>query len=203
MALATKKDHLIVSFIGIAFGLLAIPVLENINPAFWQLSIFNAVGLAAGFCFFANLALGIGGLLGKKFFAVWQFVKFTAVGSMNAALDMGIINLLSFIFKVYAGPLIILFNVISVSVATVNSYLLNKFWSFKSVRPITISEFIKFMTVSLGGIVINTSIVYLLTTVFGAPEAFSEPVWENISKLIAVPVTLLFNFFGYKFVVFK
>lgn len=203
MTLAVAKDHLVVSIVGFVFGGSWIPVLENIKPDFWRLSFWSAVGLIFGFTIFSNLALLIGGWLGSRFYFVWQFAKFGAVGSMNAALDLGLLNLLSFIFKVYSGWPIIIFNVIALSIALTNSYLLNKFWSFKSEGPIRAGEFSAFVTVSLFTLAINTSLVYILTTMVGAPESVSPPFWENIAKLIGVPLTLIINFSGYKFLVFK
>jgi putative flippase GtrA len=200
--MAAKKDFYIVSVIGLTFGLFLLVVLENIRPAFWQLSFKNAVSLIAGFVVFANGALWIGGTIGQRIFFVWQFVKFAAVGSMNAALDLGLINLLSLIFKIYSGWPIVIFNVISVGTAITNSYFLNKFWSFKSRAPIGLRELIKFIAVSLATLTINTAFIYFLTTTVGAPDNISAPLWENIAKLIAVPFTLILNFMGYKFLVF-
>lgn len=201
--MATKKDYLIVSVIGIVFGLFLIPILQNIRPAFWQLSFINVALLIGGFWIFADLALYIGSVIGKRIFSMWQFVKFAAVGSLNAVLDIGTINLLSLIFKIYSGIGIAIFNFISVSIAIVNSYLLNKFWSFSSAKPIRLTEFVKFVAVSFVTTLINTAIVYLLTTVVGPPVSITPQIWENISKLVAIPVILIVNFFGYKFIVFK
>ena len=201
--LATKKDYYIVSIIGLSVGLLSLPVLENIRPSFWQLTFLNALELIIGFWLLANAALWIGSFFGRKFIFLWQFTKFGAVGTMNAFLDFGIINLLSLIFKIYAGSWLALFNVISGMVAITNSYLLNKFWSFGHKEPVQWKEIARFICVTLGTVFISTFLVYILTTVIGAPQSISEPLWENIAKIIAVPVTLLLNFVGYKYFVFK
>lgn len=202
-SLATKKDYLIVSIIGILFGLLLIPILENIKPAFWFFTLTNSLILMLGFLFFSNIALWIGSLFGAMLSAFWQFTKFAAVGSLNGVLDFGILNFLSFIFQIYSGPFLALFNAISVAVATTNSYLMNKFWSFQSREPIKIREFSKFLVISAATISINTLVVYLLTTHIEIPGALTKEVWENIAKLAAVPVTMIFNFVGYKYLVFK
>ncbi len=203
VSLATKKDFVIVSVIGILFGLLLLPVLENIQPPQWELNFRNAAFLVTGFFIFANFALWVGGLLGAKLPAVWQFVKFGAVGSLNATLDFGILNLLSLIFKVYSGALLVVFNIISIGLAIINSYSLNKFWTFRNHSAVKATEVTRFLLVSALTIFLNSTIVYVLTTTFGAPAEISEPVWENIAKIIAVPITLVVNFFGLKYVVFK
>lgn len=201
--LATKKDYLIVSIIGGSFGLLVIPILENIKPEFWLLSLGNVILLFIGFLILANIALFIGSILSTAFHFFWQFTKFSAVGSLNAVLDFGLLNLLSFIFKIYAGPMLAIFNIFSVAISMTNSYLMNKFWSFQSKKPVTKKEFLRFFFVSLITISVNTLVVYFLTTSISAPGSLSKEVWENIAKLVAVPVTLVFNFCGYKFIVFK
>lgn len=200
-SLATRKDHFLVSIIGVGFGLFLIPVLQNTQPSFWQLSFFSALALVAGFTIFANVALAIGGFIGHNIPAVWQFTKYAAAGSFNSLLDLGILNLLSFIFKIYQGPFLILFNAISFLIAISNSYFWHKFWSFKSATPIGFREYSKFLLATIGGLIINTSIVYSLTIM--TPQNISLPVWENIAKLIAVVPTLIWNFFAYRILVFQ
>lgn len=191
------------SFIGIGFGLLLIPILENVKPEFWSLTLGNAVLLAVFFGIFANVALWIAGLAGRKRPAIWQFAKFGAIGSFNALLDFGILNLLSLFFEIYAGATIIIFNVISFAIAVTNSYLWNKFWAFKNDSPVNRAEYGKFILASFGGLIINTAIVYGLTTFVMSPTGMSLPLWENIAKLIAVIPSLAWNFSAYRLMVFK
>lgn len=203
MKYAERKDYLIVTVIGLGFGLLLLPVLENIKPSGWELNLSNAATVIFVFGIFANIALTIGSWLGQRRFFIWQFFKFGAVGSANALLDLGILNLLSLLFKIYAGPGIAVFNIISGSIAITNSYFLNKYWAFQQGRALHIYELSRFVGVTLANVAINTAMVYFLTTVIGSPESISPPLWENISKLIAVPVTLVLNFLGYKYFVFQ
>lgn len=60
-----------------------------------------------------------------------QFFKFLVTGGNNTALDFLILNILMKIFNVYSGGLVILFNCLSFSIAVSNSYLVNRFWTFK------------------------------------------------------------------------
>ena len=159
---------------------------------------------------FSNIALWVGGIIGFKIPAIWNFTKFGAVGSSNALLDLGIINFLSLIFKIYSGFWLAIFNVASISVAVFNSYLLNRFWSFSKDDSVTTTgkfidwpQFSRFLAINALTIIINTALVYGLTTLVGAPAGISEAVWENITKLIATPITLVINFFGLKIFVFK
>jgi putative flippase GtrA len=132
-----------------------------------------------------------------------QFIKFAAVGFMNSIVDFSIINALSAFTHIFSGPFIILFNVISFSVAVTNSYFFNKRWTFRQSRDGTVSEFLGFILVNIGGVLLNTSIVFFFTT-FVPPFAAVHPqAWLNIGKIIALPVSTFWNFFGMKFFIFK
>lgn len=60
-----------------------------------------------------------------------QFIKFLIVGANNTALDFLILNILMKIFNTYRGSPLIFFNSLSFTIAVTNSYLLNRFWTFK------------------------------------------------------------------------
>jgi len=203
IGLATKKDFALVSIVGTVFGLFLIPILENIKPPQWELNIFTASTLIIGFFLFANFALAIGGMIGKKFPAFWQFTKFGASGALNAALDIGLLNLLSLIFQIFSGPLLAIFNAISLFVAFNNSYLWNKLWVFKLDGKIDFKEYLKFAGATGVGMVIGSLIVYLITTFVTPPAGISPQIWENIAKGISLPLVVFSNFTLYKFVVFK
>ena len=56
---------------------------------------------------------------------------------------------------------------------------------------------------TISGVAINSAILYTVTTLIGAPAGMSPALWENVGKLVAVPVAVIWNFFGYKFFVFR
>lgn len=202
--LANKKDFLLVSIIGAIFGFFVIPIMENIRPSQWELTFLSAAALIIGFSLFANLALWIAGLIGVKYPSIFQFAKYAATGAMNSATDLGILNFFSMLFSAFSGPPIVLFNSVSFLVAVTNSYFWNNLWAFKKEGArLKFSEYLKFLGVTVGGLVLNNVIVYIVTTTVGAPASVSEALWENAAKLFAVPVAVLWNFFGYKLLVFK
>lgn len=135
----------------------------------------------------------------------FEMGKFVSVGILNTLIDFGILNLLSYIFVIHSGSAIALFNGFSFSVAVINSYFWNKFWTFRAGGSSGegAKDFAQFVFVSLIGLGLNTGIVYFLTTLVGAPQSVSPALWENIVKTIAIPVNLTWNFLGYKFWVFR
>ncbi len=69
-----------------------------------------------------------------------QFIKFLIVGTNNTGIDFLILNLLMFSFGIYKGPPLIFFNIISFSLAVINSYLINRYWTFKKEEDKKISR---------------------------------------------------------------
>ncbi|MEK7167219.1 MAG: GtrA family protein [Patescibacteria group bacterium] len=128
-----------------------------------------------------------------------QFIKFIAVGISNTVLDFIFFNFLIWLTGIYKGGWLGLLNFISFSLATVNSYFLNKFWTFKKKDS---SSFLIFFIISLVGCVINTTIVYFIATFVSPFCDISQLFWVNIAKLLAISVSLFWNFIGYKFWVF-
>lgn len=133
-----------------------------------------------------------------------QFGKFFIVGILNTGLDFGILNFLMWMTNAYEGQLIVIFNTISFVVAVINSYLLNKYWTFgdKAGSGAT-TQFAKFLTVSIIGWVLNTGIVYSVTTLVSPIFGLSPALWANFAKAMATGVVLAWNFAGYKLFVFK
>jgi len=141
-------------------------------------------------------------LIGKKLPVLFQFAKYVVVGLANTAVDFGILNLLMWSTKIYEGKTIILLNSIAFLGAVIHSYFWNKLWTFKTKEKVNVaSQFLQFLIISLIGVLINSGIVYMIIT-WIKPMAGVE-IWANIAKVIATVVSLVWNFIGYKLIVFK
>ncbi|PIT92367.1 MAG: hypothetical protein COU08_02585 [Candidatus Harrisonbacteria bacterium CG10_big_fil_rev_8_21_14_0_10_42_17] len=132
-----------------------------------------------------------------------QFSKFAFVGALNSAIDLFILNVLSAFFRIYSGFFIILFNLASFSVAVLNSYYLNKRWTFQHAGVATKKEFTQFYLVNVGGVVINTAIVFVITTFIPTPPGLHPQVWLNVGKIVALPAGALWNFLCFRFLIFR
>ena len=64
-------------------------------------------------------------------------------------------------------------------------------------------EFGKFFLVSLGGFIINVTVASLVVNLIQPQFGLSETIWANIGGIVAALVTVIWNFLGYKFLVFK
>ena len=142
--------------------------------------------------------------LTARFPIIKQLVRFVVVGVINTGIDFLILNIEMFFTHITSGSGMILQNAISFGLATINSYYLNKSWTFsdKDKKKEGI-KFAQFLTVSLIGIIINSLIVYLITSFIPPMFGVNPQLWANIAKLAATAISLIWNFLGYKFIVFK
>lgn len=139
-----------------------------------------------------------------KFPFIKQFVKFFVVGIINTAIDFIVLNFEMLLTGITSGPYMFLLNSISFSAATVNSFFMNKRWTFEDEDNKQEGvKFSQFLIVSIIGITINGGIVYAITTFTTPLFEMSPQLWANVAKLFATVVSLIWNFLGYKFIVFK
>lgn len=132
-----------------------------------------------------------------------QLARFGMVGIMNFLVDTGILTLLSLFTGIVAGAWIIPLNVISTSIAVANSYIWNRSWTFRDSAPVSLSAFITFVVVTIGGILINSLIVYGVIEYLPVTDSLTGARRITIAKMLATIVSLLWNFFGYRLIVFK
>lgn len=204
-----KKSDIIVSLvIGEAAGWLLLAVIKNIGVSFPVIGTLPLWIWPAGFPFFCLAWFLFAFLLSKKWLVFYQAAKFVLVGGLNFLVDIGVLNLLIFLSGIAAGWLFSFFKAISFVAAVVNSYLLNKLWTFKdgatgkSAGKIG-KEFLIFLIVSLVGITLNNLIASLVVNWIGPQWGISEELWANLGAVTASFLSMFWNFVGYKFIVFK
>lgn len=139
-------------------------------------------------------------ILAKKLPILWQIAKFAQVGVANTAIDFGILNTLISVTGITSGVGIIAINAASFTGALVNSYFWNRTWVFKSG---TKSNFLTFAIITLLGLSVNSGVVYVITTFIPPILVQSDTLWANIAKAFATGISMVWNFLGYKIIVFK
>lgn len=133
-----------------------------------------------------------------------QIVRFVVVGVINTGIDFLILNVEMMLTGITSGPGMLAQNTISFGAATINSYYLNKRWTFEDNDSGKGGvKFSQFLIVSIIGISINGAVVYLATTFVHPVFGISPQLWANVAKLAATAISLVWNFLGYKFIVFK
>lgn len=205
----TKIDIIVSLSIGETASWLLLVVIKNIGQTLPQIELIPLWILPVFFPFFCLVWFLLIFFLSKKWLTFYQFGKFILVGGLNFLVDIGILNLLIILTGIAAGWFYSVFKGISFAAAVINSYFLNKFWTFKS--PLTGDqsvkkvgkEFLAFIMVSLIGLGLNNLIASLLVNGLGPQWGISENVWANVGAVSASFLAMFWNFIGYKFVVFK
>ncbi len=159
----------------------------------------------------------IKGLYQKYKKGFWHFVKFQCVGVVNFLVDLGVFTLLHTALGWGVG----IANTVSYSCGIVNSFLLNRYWTFKmhltfftvytlhtrqgkTVRIRFLSpDFMKFILINVLGWGVNTLAMVILVNGYSL-TAKSMGVLENfVPKLIATAFSFTINFAGSKLLVFR
>ncbi|KPJ55958.1 hypothetical protein AMJ49_05990 [Parcubacteria bacterium DG_74_2] len=194
-----KNDLIAAAIIGEADALLMILIAKNIGWDF-DLIKFTPIVLPV----LAVLGIIIASYLGKKILALFQFAKFILVGTLNTFIDLGVLNLLMLISGISAGMFYSVFKALSFIIATINSYFWNKFWSFeKKETAVSAGESLQFFSVAGIGLIINVAVASFVVNVLGPQFGIFPELWANIGAIIATFTAMLWNFVGYKFIVFK
>jgi putative flippase GtrA len=199
---ASKKDFFLSAFIGAAFGLFSIPILNNIRLPFLKLGVTTYLTIIVFFVFFAILAIWIAALMGRKVPVIFQFAKFAAVGAFNSFFDWGILNLLIALTGIASGAGYSLFKGTSFIFATISSFFWNKYWTFEDRAEVNTKETGSFIMVSVIGLIINISLASLIVY-FLSSSGIEPKRLANIGAASATIASLIWNFIGYKFIVFK
>lgn len=146
----------------------------------------------------------IASFLGRKIPVLFQLAKFVLVGALNTFVDLGVLNLLMFVFSVSIGWLYSIFKAISFTCSVVHSYFWNKFWTYgKKETGVEAKELGKFFLIAGIGFILNVGIASFVVNIIGPQFGLSLKIWANIGAIIATVCVFMWNFLGYKFLVFK
>jgi putative flippase GtrA len=198
--LARKRDMVVAAIMGLFFGALAIPILINFEIKQAWLLILMAPISAGVFA----MTLFVTYLATSSISSLYQFAKFSLVGALNSTVDFGALNSLILATGIVSGVRFIGIKSASATLAVINSYFWNKYWTFEGVTSGgSMMEFVAFLVVSLVGIGFNIVGAHIVVNVIGPPSQFPPKLWANIGALSAAVLTMFSNFLGYKFFVFR
>ena len=119
-----------------------------------------------------------------------KFLKFGTVGVSGMAVDFGITYLFKekFKFNKYGS------NTCGFLAAASSNFILNRLWTFQSADPAVAFQYMKFLSLSIVGVLLSNAIIYWL---------HGRLKWNfYFAKLISIGVVLFWNFFASYFVTF-
>ncbi|MEK7124805.1 MAG: GtrA family protein [Patescibacteria group bacterium] len=149
------------------------------------------------------IGVELGHWLGRRWHFFSQFGRFVAIGLTNAAVDFGLFNLLFAVTGRKPG-LFLWINIVTFVVAVTHSFLWNKFWTFESNSTHNAGrEFGAFILVNVIALCFNVGTSYLTFRELVALADIGVTVAANIGKVAGSLVGLIFNFVGFRLVVFK
>lgn len=109
-----------------------------------------------------------------------RFTRFAAVGVLNTAIDYAVFAALVTFAGFHPAPA----NVIGYSAGLLNSFALNRSWTFAATDGHGGRQFARFLGVNLASLALGTAVVTVLAPVLGPLAA----------KLVATGFTLITNY---------
>ncbi|MEX1063765.1 MAG: GtrA family protein [Candidatus Paceibacterota bacterium] len=168
----------------------------HIGAGVWGLVVLTPIGFVFG--------LYLGKWLSVRWHIFTSFARFTIVGFMNAGIDFGVFNFLMFWTNIEEGVAVSTFKGISFVAAVINSYYWNKYWVFEaSGTGSRAKEFLSFLIVTVIGLLVNVGVTSLVVFGIDPKFGFSQLSWNNIAAVFGAIFGLVWNFVGYRLIVFK
>ncbi len=201
----TRRDILLSLMAGFLSGLFLIPTLAGLNLNF----PYKYAALLIVLPFGAMVGFFIAKKLGEKIPVFLELGKFAIIGVLNTSIDFGVLNILILATAQASGISFAFFKASSFVVANINSYFWNKHWTFAApqsgasiVQSATGREYAKFLVVSLVGLIINVGLALAVVSM-GGGLGLSPGRLANVGAVLGSAGNLLWNFLGYKLIVFR
>ena len=132
-----------------------------------------------------------------------QVIRYGMVGALNTLIDFATLNILVAIWGVVSGFPLVLCNAVAFLVANLNSYFLNKKWTFAEESGSSMKQYLFYLTLTIGGLIINSLILYLIVAAFPRPTSLSPTLWVNVAKVGATAASMIWNYLACRFIVFR
>jgi putative flippase GtrA len=137
-----------------------------------------------------------------------EFLKFGVTGVIGAIVDFGTYNIITRLigwtaFYTVWGQKIIIANNISVFLAIISNFVLNKYWTFRDPSKQVMRQYVAYFGLNFVTWILNQ----LLVSIFTFQVAFMAHIFgdqkDNAAKVLAIGIILFLNFFGSKFLIFR
>jgi putative flippase GtrA len=133
---------------------------------------------------------------------VGQVLRFCMVGGLNTILDLLLFNCLLLLFPTQNPLNLVIYNSLAYAFGGINSFLLNKYWTFRHRQRIATSEIVRFIFTTILGICVNDVLLWACSNMIHL-QYVSPTLWANVAKIIAIFGTFLISYTGMRLWVFS
>lgn len=137
----------------------------------------------------------------KKFYWFKQLLRFGLVGGLNTIVDILILNMLLLLFPTTSTMTLLTYNALAYSIGAINSFFLNKYWTFRHRQGTTLKELSRFTITTLCGIGWSSLVLWLASSILH-PLAVNPTLWANTAKIVSVASSALLSYLGMRLWVF-
>jgi dolichol-phosphate mannosyltransferase len=111
------------------------------------------------------------------------FLKYCIVGFSGIIINNGLL----YVLTEYMTIFYIISSLISIEVSKISNFILNDKWTFKNDKSKSlINRFVLFEIISIGGVVLNLILLYVLVDEF--------KVYYIYANILLVPIILVWNY---------
>ena len=129
-----------------------------------------------------------------------RFLRFALVGTIGAAIDFGVMNLLTRL----TGMILVYAGTISFTCAVISNFIWNRYWTYPESRSRSLTHQLgMFFAVNIAGVAIRIPILHFdepplmsaFENMLRLNAANAELLAKNGTLAIAVGIVMLWNFF--------
>jgi putative flippase GtrA len=120
---------------------------------------------------------------------------------VNTTIDLLVLNGLLLLWPTQNSARLLLFNTIAYAFGALNSFALNRYWTFGRAGRPQVREGARFILITVAAIVCNDLILWFMGKILH-PAHLNVTLWANSSKVVAIGGTILVSYLGMRLWVF-
>jgi putative flippase GtrA len=132
-----------------------------------------------------------------------KYAQFSAVGFSNMLVDVGVLNLLLLLAPTNSPGVLVLYNVVALVLANVNSYVWNTLWTFREQAEHDAKQVGLFTAQGLLNVAVGSALLWLAAHGLNAYTDLSPWLSGNAAKAISTVTASTMSFLFLRLFVFR
>ena len=132
-----------------------------------------------------------------------KYAQFSLVGASNMLVDIGALNLCLLLWPTRSPELLVLYNLVALVLANVNSYLWNTVWTFRDQARHDARQVGLFTAQGLLNVGVSNLLLWLTAHGLRAHTGLSPLISGNVAKAVSMVVASAMSFLFLRFFVFE